>query len=182
MVTEKYHELEILERSKENPKDFEAVYNHYFDDIFLFVKKRVVDKDSTFDIVQQVFFNALTSLKSYKHRGFPFSSFLYKIAINECNQYFRNSQKIRYVSIDEESADYLMEEFPFMEDDARSMKMLKQGFQKLSKDELNLIELRYFEKRSYREIGQIISISENTCKVKTHRVIKKLKKIMKDEK
>ena len=43
--------------------------------------------------------------------------------------------------------------------------------------ELQIIEMRYFEKRSYREIGEILDMTENNAKVKAHRVVKKMKKI-----
>ena len=51
-----------------------------------------------------------------------------------------------------------------------SLKSLK------SKD-LNIIELRYFERRSYREIGSILKITENNAKVKSYRALRRLKKI-----
>ena len=43
-----------------------------------------------------------------------------------------------------------------------------------------LIEMRYFEKRSYREIGEILSVTENNAKVKTFRALQKLKVLFKE--
>ena len=40
-----------------------------------------------------------------------------------------------------------------------------------------LIEMRFFEKRSFREIGEILEITENNAKVKTFRALEKLKQI-----
>jgi len=39
--------------------------------------------------------------------------------------------------------------------------------------------MRFFEKRSFKEIGEILSITENNAKVKTFRVLEKLKSIVK---
>ena len=36
--------------------------------------------------------------------------------------------------------------------------------------------MRYFEKRSYREIGDILGMTENNAKVKAYRIVEKLKK------
>ena len=47
----------------------------------------------------------------------------------------------------------------------------------INEKDLNLIELRYFERRSYREIGEIISVTENNAKVKTFRALQRLKKV-----
>jgi len=56
---------------------------------------------------------------------------------------------------------------------------LLQALSSLKKHELNLIELRFFEKRSFKEIGEIQSITENNAKVKTFRSLEKLKIIFK---
>lgn len=176
MEVENYNEVDVLEQSKRDPRAFELIYKRYFDAIFSFIMKRLRDKESAFDLTQQVFFNALTNLKNYKHKGLPFSSYLFKIAINECNQYFRVQSKTRFSSINEESMEEFSEEiFP----DSRSEKVLEklqQAIQALKHEELFLIELRYFEQRSYQEIAQILGLTVTNCKVKVHRVIKKLKK------
>ena len=45
----------------------------------------------------------------------------------------------------------------------------------LPDDELELIELRYFEQRPFKEVSELLNISESNAKVKVHRIIKKLK-------
>jgi len=37
--------------------------------------------------------------------------------------------------------------------------------------------MRFFEKRSFREIGEIVGLSENNAKVKTFRALLKLKEL-----
>ena len=56
-------------------------------------------------------------------------------------------------------------------------KMLS-ALKKLHADDIHLIELRYFEKLSFAEVGIILGITENNAKVKVYRIIDKLKKIM----
>jgi RNA polymerase sigma-70 factor (ECF subfamily) len=55
---------------------------------------------------------------------------------------------------------------------------LNLALEKLDEDEMELIELRYFEKHPFKEIGEILDITENNAKVKTYRVIDKLKKLL----
>ena len=47
----------------------------------------------------------------------------------------------------------------------------------LKEDQLQLIEMRFFEKRSFREIGEIVGLTENNAKVKTFRALIKLKQL-----
>jgi len=57
---------------------------------------------------------------------------------------------------------------------------LKRVLRKINEKDLMLIEMRYFEKRSYREIGEILSVTENNAKVKTFRALQKLKVLFKE--
>jgi len=56
---------------------------------------------------------------------------------------------------------------------------LKKAMKDLSEDELELLEQRYFENRSYKEMAEILDMEENNARVKTFRVIQKLKSLMK---
>jgi RNA polymerase sigma-70 factor (ECF subfamily) len=47
----------------------------------------------------------------------------------------------------------------------------------LKENEIQLIELRFFEKRSFREMGEILELTENNAKVKTFRALEKLKQL-----
>jgi RNA polymerase sigma-70 factor (ECF subfamily) len=47
----------------------------------------------------------------------------------------------------------------------------------LKPNQLQLIEMRYFEKQSFREIGNVLGITENNAKVKTFRTLLKLKTV-----
>ena len=58
-----------------------------------------------------------------------------------------------------------------------SVVVLIQMIKKLKEDEVQIVELRFFEKRSFKEIGEILDITENNAKVKSHRVINKMKKL-----
>ena len=51
---------------------------------------------------------------------------------------------------------------------------------RLKENEIQLIELRFFEKRSFKEMGDILEIKENNAKVKTFRVVQKLKNLFKE--
>ena len=50
---------------------------------------------------------------------------------------------------------------------------------RLNNSQVELIEMRYFEK-IYREIGEILDITENNAKVKTFRALKNSEKILRN--
>ena len=56
--------------------------------------------------------------------------------------------------------------------------ILIEALTKLKDVDIQLVEMRFFEKRSYREIGDILDLTENNAKVKTFRALERLKKLV----
>ena len=167
----------VIAKAKENPANFKDLYDRYYPVIYRFLLKRLGDRDLTGDIAAQVFLKALTNLGQFSFRGLPFSSWLFRIAANECNSYFRKSNRVRMIVIDESISDSIYEEMfdsQFKEEMVAKLTVL---LQKLKADELTLIELRYFEGRSFQEVAEITGITENNAKVKTYRTLDKLRKM-----
>lgn len=174
---------ELIELTKKDPRAFEGLYERYYKAIFNFILKRVNDPEATADITQQVFFSALTHIKRYHHQGQPFSAFLYRIAINECNQYFRDHQKVRFVSLHPDSSEFIQNDLALTENDwSTHLEKLKRAIQQLSHEQILLIELRFFEKKPFREISYLLNVTENLAKVRIYRLLKKLKTMMENEK
>ena len=63
--------------------------------------------------------------------------------------------------------------------DEDRQELLIEALNKLPLELTELIEYRYFEKMSFKEIGEIKGISEGNAKIRVYRVIEKLKKILK---
>ncbi len=166
----------IITEAKENPERFGPLYTKYHEQIFRYIYQRMDDEDLAFDVTSQVFVKALKNLHKYEYRGVPFSSWLYRIAKSELYQAFRDKKARRTVNVESMHLFEMIEEFE--EDDSSvNKKKLFQCLALLKDDDLQLIELRYFEKRSYREIGEIIEITENNAKVRTFRALERLKKL-----
>ncbi|MGQ0826818.1 MAG: RNA polymerase sigma factor [Bacteroidota bacterium] len=185
--TSKYHasptdlldEQAVVQAAKKDTKNFAVLYDKYYEQIFRFIYQRVDDKEHAFDTTQQVFMKALDNLYKYEFRGVPFASWLYRIASSEVNNLFRAQKAERTVNIDSVSVYVIIEEIQETKIDQYHDKIVKIIGEQLEEDELQLIEMRFFEKRSFKEIGEILDITENNAKVKTYRVLDKLKKMIK---
>lgn len=175
-IAQPAEEKEIRDAQK-NPEAFRSIYERYYRSIFRFVLHRVEDKEITADITSQVFLKALQNLYQFTFKGFPFSSWLYRIAANECNDYFRKSKRHRVVLLEDEHADLLYEEMFGNEAMTELKARLPLIMEKLPLDDIQYIELRFLEGRPFREVAEIIGVSENYAKVKTYRVLDKMKKL-----
>jgi RNA polymerase sigma-70 factor, ECF subfamily len=171
------HEEALILRAKHDPAAFKPLYEKYYRSIFLFILHRTGDKDLTADLTSQVFLKALVKIAGYTFRGLPFSAWLYRIAINECNDFFRRSKRSRIVVLEDEIADLLYEEM-FAHDTQEELRGRLPGILKLLKyEELQVVELRFMEGRPFKEVADILGISENYAKVKTYRILEKMKKL-----
>lgn len=168
-------ELMIIEAAKLNPQRFAPLYDKYYKQIFNYLYQRMDDKDTAFDLTGQVFLKALTNLGNYQFKGVPFASWLYRIAHNEMMQLFRSSKDKRAINADISDLRYICEENeePFFEEYIPAIKKL---IQELKEEELQMVELRFFEKRAFKDIAEIMDITEVNAKVRMYRIIEKLKK------
>ena len=169
-------ELVIIKEAKDNPERFGPLYQKYHEQIFRYIYQRMDDEHLAFDVTSQVFIKALKNLHKYEYRGVPFSSWLYRIAKSELYQAFRDRKARRTVNVESMHIFEMVEEFE-EEDSSTNKKKLLQCLSLLKDGDLQLIELRYFEKRSYREIGEMLEITENNAKVRTFRALERLKKL-----
>jgi len=168
-------ELTIIEKAKRNPQFFAPIYKKYYEAIFRYIYKRVDEQETAFDITSNVFVKALAALNKFEFRGVPFSSWLFRIAKSELYQSFRDKKAKRTINIDLVTIVQIVDEIADDQSEENRQKLLT-SLSMLKENELQLIEMRFFEKRSFREIGDILDLTENNAKVKTFRALAKLKK------
>lgn len=80
--------------TKINDKDsrlIEAAVKKHYDEIYLFILRRCGNEDNAKDICQNTFMKLACSVKAYKEKG-KIRAYLFKIAINCCNDYYRNEK------------------------------------------------------------------------------------------
>ena len=168
------NEKNIVEAAKKDLKHFETLYNKYHEQIFRYVYQRTDAIDLAHDITSQVFLKAMNKLHQYQYKGVPFSSWLYRIAMSEVYQYFKDKKAERTVNFETDKMKDLIDEIDVNNTESK-LKSLLEKIAELPDDELELIELRYFEQRPFKEVSELLNISESNAKVKVHRIIKKLK-------
>ena len=184
-INKEYHQSESaleqeriqINAAKKDPRAFSVLYDKYYIQIFRYIFKRTGDENLTADLTSQVFMKALQSLRKYEFRGVPIVAWFYQIARNELNLSFRANKNDRVVDVKTEQLGDIIDEFE-EEKNEEKMQLLLEALPQLTSEELELLEMRYFEKRPFMEVALILEISENNAKVKMHRIIKKLKNII----
>lgn len=166
-----------IQAAQQDPALFRPLYERYFETIFRFIYRRTADEALSSDICSKVFLKALQKINGYSFQGVPFSSWLYRLAGNEVAQYYRQQKKKRVVSIEDSHINSIIDTDEPANQEEELQRMID-ALDQLKEKDLILIELRFFEERPFREIAEIIGITESNAKMKTYRALNKLKKFM----
>lgn len=170
-------EYELVRKAQRNLDNFQPLYDRYFERIFQFIYRRTDHEELTADLTSQTFLRAMQHLKKFRPQGVPFSAWLYRIASNEVNYYYRKSKRRQVFSLETERVNRMVQPAEDSEASSGWMERLQDLLQELSTDELLILELKVYELRTFKEIAFIQKISESAAKMRFYRIIEKLKKL-----
>ena len=83
-------ERDLVERAKRDPREFGALYDRHFQQIYRFVYSRVREQTAAEDVTSEVFIKALKAMPRYQDTGRPFAAWLYQIAVNAIADRYRS--------------------------------------------------------------------------------------------
>ncbi len=168
-------ENETVERSKSDSNAFAVLYEKYFDRIYFFLLRHTDDEEAAGDLCSQTFVNALNHISKYEFRGLPFSAWLYKIASNEVNKFYRKKKGRKVFSLEEVKVRELIER----NDEEWNEEIIQQlliYLKDLPSEMLRVLELRFFEDKDFKEIAFILDMTESGAKMRTYRALDMLRK------
>jgi RNA polymerase sigma factor (sigma-70 family) len=170
------HELITL-ALKSDEKAFARLMLKYKDSIYYMILKMVKNKNDAEDLTLEAFGKAFANLSFYS-TDFAFSTWLYRIASNNCIDFLRKKKGIHFSlsndqeSDSEENNSNLKSTSPNPEEKMiikQRGRILHNFIQKLKPQYRTLIELRYFKEYSYEEIAKELDLPLGTVKVQLFR-------------
>jgi RNA polymerase sigma-70 factor (ECF subfamily) len=168
------NEEQLINAARKDYREFEPLYDHYYEQIYRFVYRRTDDHDLAADLVSQTFMKALNSLKGFQYRGVPFGAWLHRIASNEIKKHFRAKGTKQVFSIEQQQIVDLID-FQDEESTDEEINQLVKLLADLEETELAVIELRFFEEKNFKEIAYILDMKESAVKMRTYRTLEKLR-------
>ena len=177
---------ELIASIRKDPSEFEILFRLYYRPIFGYILRRTGNPVHAADITADTFLKAFLHIKKYSYRGIPLKSWLYRIATNEVNMYFRNDQKFQQVI----KAFVLENERQFARDLRQDIERLEaelelhtryleiqKNLKSLPFKYQEVIALKYFEGKNNKEISLILGIKAGTLKSLLSRGIEKLRNL-----
>lgn len=183
-------EKELLKRIKKDPKEFSSVYDKYYKSIFAYVFRRLGEYEHARDISAETFLKAFQKIGSFEWRNIPLSSWLFRIATNEINLFFRRNKYSPAYLEEAELLGYLLYE-PGIETEKQAIERslqenkefntIRQQLLQLDTKYQEAIALRFFEEKSIAEISSIVGKKEGTVKSLLSRGLEKLRIAVENE-
>jgi RNA polymerase sigma factor (sigma-70 family) len=181
-------DLILVEQARNgNEKAFANLLNRYRDSIYYMLLKMVNNSSDAEDLTIEAFGKAFRNIDSYTP-NFAFSTWLFKIATNNCIDFIRKKQSSPSI-VDHGQMDdmdnytiNIQSDTPDPEEALiirQRVANLREVVSQLKPRYRNLIELRYFKEFSYEEISDELSLPIGTVKAQLFRAKTLLYNILK---
>lgn len=173
----------LVQKAQKGEKDsFGILYETYLPKIYRFVYLKTSNKGDAEDITHQVFMRAWENINSFRFQGFPFSSWLYRIAQNAIIDFYRTRRPSSSIEDVDEIELRIDDDNEILLDRKEEMVEVMRAIQKLKSDEQSVLVMRFVEELSNKEIAQALEKTEGAVRVIQHRALKQLQKDLDYEK
>ncbi|HLW62573.1 MAG TPA: RNA polymerase sigma factor [Flavobacterium sp.] len=168
-----------------NQAAFTTLLDIYWSEVYYFILKRTENESDAEDITIETFAKAFDKLASYNEQ-FAFNTWLLTIAKNVHIDLLRKRKTSEFVDLNEDE-ELFFQNIP--DDDSiedqliyeQNLATLKHCIKQLKPHYQQIIQLRYFQERSYNEIAEIINEPLNNVKVRLLRAKKLLTELIKKQ-
>ncbi|MGO1369910.1 MAG: RNA polymerase sigma factor [Senegalia sp. (in: firmicutes)] len=150
--------------------------------IYRYLIKRGCSKEEAEDIMQDSFVKAIEYIDIVDIQ--KFHSWLFTVSINNYNNYIKRKNIIKEINLEDKFFYNIVkdknnvEETIIQEVDSIKIKEILNNLKEIYK---TLLILKYDMDLSYKEIGEILDMKENTVKIYLYRARNKFKKIWRDK-
>lgn len=164
-------ERDEIAAAQRDPRRFAALYEAHFDAVYAYVARRVRERAEAEDLTAEVFRKGLESLGTFEWRGAPFVAWLLRIAANAIADRARRSLHVVAATAEARPE-------PVPDRDATEHALLFRLVRELPEDQRRVVELRFAEDRSIRQIADELGRTEGAVKQLQLRALQTLRKRM----
>lgn len=174
---------ELVKRAKQGDSEaFGRIYDLFAQRIFRYIRLKVQNQSEAEDMLQDVFVKAYRGLDRLKMEDLNFSAWLYRVAGNTINDYFRKKYRSPEPAALDETFDVPSSQSLQKDIEIGSeMETVRAAFGQLPDLYRQVLELRFIQEFSLEEIARILDKSNLSVRLLQFRALKKIKIILKDK-
>jgi RNA polymerase sigma-70 factor, ECF subfamily len=160
--------------------DFYEVYEQYYDRVRRFILASVKNRWVADDLVQETFLRVLQNFSKVRDQA-KLSSWIFRIAANLCQDYFRSPSR-KLISFEDNPAGELPGEFSLEKEiEQYQTSLWVQELIKLLPEPMRqVVFLCDIKEESHQEAADLLGISLENVKVRLHRARKRLKTLLEE--
>lgn len=172
----------LVALAREDRAAFGELYERYARKVYNYIYYRVGNHHDAEDLTARVFHRALLHIQTYVERGLPFQAWLYRIAHNLVANWHRDRNRRKVIPLDEFVAARLREDAPDGAAEAREeQERLMRAIRELPEERQQLLILKFVDRLSNQEIGEIMDRSEGAIKSLYHRTLLSLRETLEED-
>lgn len=171
--THKDEELVALYLSSQRNEYFEEIYERYVNKVYRKCYSFVYNQEKAEDLTHDIFLKLIVKIGSFKETS-KFSTWLYSITYNYCMDQIRIGKKRTETALNDQME--LSDENDTEELDFQSNE-INRSLGQMPADERAILQMKYQEDFSIKEIADTLKITESAVKMRLMRSKEKLKKI-----
>jgi RNA polymerase sigma-70 factor (ECF subfamily) len=169
-------ERDLVRRAGSDAVAFGELYERHVKRIYNYIYYRTGNHHDAEDLTERVFQRALRHVDRYEDKGVPFSAWLYRIAHNLVANWHRDRSRKPLVPLDERLFVARAGGHPESQAiDREEIEVLMSCVRRLPEDRQQLLILKFVEKMSNAEIGEIMGRTEGAIKSLYHRTLNALR-------
>lgn len=162
----------LAQRAGSDSEAFGELYERHVRKIYNYIYYRTGNHHDAEDLTARVFQRALRHVGNFEDKGVPFTAWLYRIAHNLVANWHRDRSRRPVVPLDKHVAVSEVLEHPESETIAFEEKqMLLAAVRHLPAERQELLILKFVERLSNAEIGEIMGRTEGAIKSLYHRTL-----------
>ena len=178
-----YNEREVLKLLQEEStqrKGFEMIVGQYSEQLYWQIRRMVLSHEDANDLLQNTFIKAWTNIDYFRAEA-KLSTWLYRIALNECLTFLNKQRAMTTVDIDDPEAVVVqkLESDAYFSGDKIQM-CLQKALQTLPEKQRMVFNLKYYQEMKYEEMSEIFGTSVGALKASYHHAVKKIEKFLED--
>lgn len=178
-----YNETEVIALLQDPARQreaFEHIVNQYSEQLYWQIRRMVLSHDDANDLLQNTFIKAWTNIDYFRGEA-RMSTWLYRIALNECLTFLNKQRALNQLSIDDAEADMVnrLESDPYFNGD-ETQKMFQKALITLPEKQRMVFNLKYFQEMKYEDMSEILGTSIGALKASYHHAVKKIENFFKE--
>jgi RNA polymerase sigma-70 factor (ECF subfamily) len=152
----------------------------YVDKIYKYIYYKSGRTDEAEDLTAQVFLKAWEAIPNYRWEGYPFSTWLYRIAHNQIIDYYRTHRET--LPLDTARARESTTDPLEAAEHSFTSSQIRAALKHLTQDQQRVVILRFLEGYSTGEVAAIMDKDPDAIRALQHRALRALQPWMSDEK